>query len=85
MLKIKRYETKKSIRELIKQASESGDWSLVQDADVSNVTDMPKLFHEIKGIVNLDLSSWDTSNVTNDESDSFERNSERIPHPLGWG
>jgi len=40
MPKIKHPETNGSIRFLIKQANETGDWSLVEGADVSSVTDM---------------------------------------------
>jgi len=59
-----RKETNESIRELIKTAQETGDWTPVEQADVSEVTDMSDLFKCVKGIVSLDLAGWDTSNIT---------------------
>ena len=56
-------ETNRSIRELIAKAKETGNWRPVEEADVSEVTIMYELFWRVKGIQNLDLSGWDTSNV----------------------
>ena len=56
--------TRDELDKLIKEAQESGDWSKVENANVSEITDMSNLFKDIEGIKDLDLSSWDTSNVT---------------------
>jgi len=56
--------TKEELVHLISEAKESNDWTEVQTADVSEITDMDELFEFVKGIENLDLSLWDTSNVT---------------------
>jgi len=48
---------------LIKEARESGDWSKVESANVSEIKDMAHVFFDITGIKDLDLSKWDTSNV----------------------
>jgi len=60
-----KYVTREKLDLLIKEAQASGDWSKVEDANVSEITDMSELFKNIKGIKDLDLSKWDTSNVTN--------------------
>jgi len=57
--------TIEELDKLIKEAQESGDWSKVENADVSQIKDMSSLFFRNKGIESLDLSRWDTSNVTN--------------------
>jgi len=61
---MRRKETKESLKELVRTASETGDWTPVEQADVSGVTDMSGMFYCIQ-CENLDLSGWDTSNVTN--------------------
>jgi len=58
---------KLKILELIKKAHKTGDWTPVEQADVSKVKHMGSMFADIKSIANLDLSGWDTSNVTNME------------------
>ena len=57
--------TRDELDKLIKEAQESGDWSKVEKANVSEITDMSNLFYNLNGIKDLDLSSWDTSNTTN--------------------
>ena len=57
--------TREKLSKLIKKAQKSGNWSKVENANVSQITDMSCLFYDILGITNLDLSQWDTSNVTN--------------------
>jgi surface protein len=58
-----------SIRELIKKANDKG-WindelnRQIIEADVSQVTDMSKLFYN-KTTFNLDISNWDVSSVSN--------------------
>jgi len=51
------------LRQLIKAAKKTGDWIPVEQADVSEITDMSNMFNSAVGINNLDLSGWDTSNV----------------------
>jgi len=48
---MRRKETNESLRNLAQQALDTKDWSLVEDADVSEVTDMSNLFNGINGIV----------------------------------
>ena len=55
--------TIEELDKLVKEAQAYGDWSKVENANVSKITDMSKLFYQAKGIKNLDLSRWDTSNV----------------------
>jgi len=56
---------------LVSYASQHpSNWSMIENADVSRVTDMSGLFRN-KGVEHLDLSKWDTSNVT-DMSDMFK-------------
>jgi len=57
--------TRSAINRLIQKAQETGDWSKVENANVSEMTDMSNLFYNLNGIKDLDLSSWDTSNTTN--------------------
>ena len=71
---LSRYE----LSELIKEAQVSGDWSEVENADVSEITNMSSLFYKVKGIQDLDLSKWDTSNVT-DMSSMFSNSDFNSP------
>jgi len=57
-------ETNESLRSLVRKAQETGDWTPVEQADVSEVTDMYALFRGVK-YADIDLSEWDTSNVIN--------------------
>jgi len=57
--------TRIELDQLIKDANEYDNWSPVEQADVSEITDMSWLFFNVAGIGSLDLSSWDTSSVTN--------------------
>jgi len=52
-----------AIKDLINEAKVTGNWSKVENADVSEVFDMSHMFYNIKGIEDLDLSKWNTSNV----------------------
>jgi len=56
--------TREELDLLIKDAQRSNDWSKVENANVYEITDMSYLFYKIKDIQDLDLSSWDTSKVT---------------------
>jgi len=52
----------------------TGNWSNVENTNVSEITDMSFLFENIKGIKDLNLSKWDTSSAITmehmfDESD----------------
>jgi len=49
--------TRPELNIFIKDAQESNDWSAVENANVSKITDMAALFYEVKGIKDLDLSS----------------------------
>jgi len=69
---------RKQLDFLIEKSQESGDWSRVENADVSEITDMSSLFYGIKGIKDLDLSSWDTSNVA-DMKSMFESSDFNTP------
>jgi len=51
------------LNDFIDEAYEANDWTKVENANVSNITDMSYLFDCVLNIKNLDLSSWDTSNV----------------------
>jgi len=50
---------------IIYDALNSGDWSEVENADVSYIDNMSYMFYKVQGIKDLDLSKWDTSNATN--------------------
>jgi len=55
---------KYDLKNLIRQAESCLEsWSVIEQADVSRVTDMSDLFKNVQGIHDLDLSGWDTSNV----------------------
>jgi len=58
-----KYTTREELEKLIEDAQMFNNWSKVENANVSKITDMSKLFYQAKGIKNLDLSRWDTSNV----------------------
>jgi len=73
-----RKETNKSLRNLVETAQETGDWTPVEQADVSAVTDMSRLFEYTVNIKDLDLSGWDTSSVTSMHSMFAESD---INHP----
>jgi len=73
--------TREELDLLIKDAQKSNDWSKVESANVSEITDMSHLFRNLKVIQDLDLSSWDTSNVTNVEAMFFHSN---YNHPLNF-
>jgi len=47
-------------REQLDRLIKDKDWAAVEQADVSEITDMSSLFKRIDGIENLDLSGWDT-------------------------
>jgi len=55
--------TREELDKLIGDSQESGDWSQVENSDVSDIKGMNSLFYGVKGIKDLDLSKWDTSNV----------------------
>jgi len=55
-------------REQLDRLIEDKDWAAVEQADVSEVTDMSGLFKHINGIENLDLSGWDTKKCHKYES-----------------
>jgi len=55
--------TIEELDKLVKEAQAYGDWSKVENANVSEITDMSIIFCNVKGIEKLDLSRWDTSNV----------------------
>jgi len=52
-------------REQLDRLIEDKDWTAVEQADVSEITDMSGLFKYIDEIETLDLSGWDTKTVTN--------------------
>jgi len=56
--------TREELDILINRARHAHDWSCVDNANVSKITNMNGLFYQVKGIKNLDLSKWDTSNVS---------------------
>jgi len=60
--------TRDELEKFIEEAKRSCDWSKVEKANVSKITDMSNLFFRTKGIKDLDLSSWDTSNVVDMDS-----------------
>jgi len=66
-------------REQLDRLIKDKDWTAVEQADVSELTDMSGLFKHIDGIENLDLSGWDTKNVT-DMSNMFSYS--KFNHPL---
>jgi len=66
-------------REQLDRLIEDNDWTAVEQADVSEITDMSGLFKYRNGIENLDLSGWDTKNVT-DMSHMFYNSD--FNHPL---
>jgi len=66
-------------REQLDRLIKDKDWTAVEQADVSEITDMSGLFRHIDGIENLDLSGWGTNNVT-DMSNMFSYSN--FNHPL---
>jgi len=59
-----KHVTREELDNLIKEAQASGNWSKVENANVSEIINMSSLFYGAKGIQDLDLSSWDTSSST---------------------
>jgi len=56
--------TREDLKKIIEKCEHFGNWKEVENANVSEVTDMSSLFYQVKGIKDLDLSKWDTSKVT---------------------
>ena len=56
--------TKEELKVEIKNRLDRGQTNL-NDIDTSKITDMSSLFYEFDFIDKIDISLWDTSNVTN--------------------
>ena len=53
------------IREIIKECNEKRDFSPVKNIDITNITDLSKLFNECEFLWYIDLNIWSVSHIIN--------------------